>query len=220
MIRNFKRIAEVWLDEYKGLVYAGNKRKYAEADAGDLVRAKSVRRGLHCKPFRYFLEFVAPEILTRYPLEDPGCFAKGAIQSKANPNLCIEVPKAGNVRQLILNECDKNFVQPSPKQFLKLSWHRNIQHSSFDYCLTDALRMAECHYLGQNQFWKFDIQTLQISQPGANGTRCLTADIESLNVSLSPCDLRNANQKWNWGEKNISALNDWENFGVKLKESS
>lgn len=217
-IRNFKRIAEVWLDEFKGLVYAGNKRKFAEADAGDMVRAKTVRQGLHCKPFRYFLEFVAPEMLERYPLEDPGHFARGAIQSKVNPSLCIEVPKAGNVRQLQLKECDKNLVEPSPKQSLKLSWHRNIQHSTFDFCLTSALKMSECHYMGRNQFWQFDLATSQILQPSVNGSRCLTVDLESYRMTLEACNAGSLNQKWNWAEKNISALTDWENFGVALSK--
>lgn len=154
MIRNFKRIAEVWLDDYKEVVYARNSAKFADADIGDLVRAKGIKMGLHCKPFSYFLEFVAPEMLERYPLVSPGVFAQGVIQSKANPDLCLE---AGPKRQIILANCEKNFVQPSPKQFFKLAWHRNIQHHIYDFCLQDSLTIAECHFRGGNQFWKYDL---------------------------------------------------------------
>lgn len=163
MIRNFKRIAEVWLDEYAPIVYERSKEKYSEADVGDLTRAKAIKRGLHCKPFNYFLEFVAPEMLERYPLEDLGCFAQGSIQSKAVPSLCIEVPKSRKIRQIEAKACDKNLVKPSPNQFFKLSWHRNIQHHIYDFCIRDSLTMSECHFNGGNQFWKYDLvmQTLE-----------------------------------------------------------
>lgn len=157
MIRNFKRIAEVWLDEYKDVVYLRNKAKYDEADIGDLTKAKNIHRGLHCKPFRYFLEFVAPEMLERYPLEDPGCYAQGCIQSKANPELCIEVPKADRNTKVTLQSCEAKLVQPSPKQFFKLSLHNNIQHYIYDFCLKDTLTMSECHFKGGNQFWSYDL---------------------------------------------------------------
>ena len=157
MIRNLKRIAEVWMDEYKEIVYARNKEKYAKVDAGDMTRAKAIKRGLYCKPFAYFLEFVAPEMLECYPLNDPGYFAQGSIQSKANPTLCVEAPSPGKKKQIILSACDKNLVDPSPKQFFKLSWHRNIQHHYYDFCVQSSLTMAECHYRGGNQLWKYDL---------------------------------------------------------------
>lgn len=159
MGRNFKRIAEVWLDEYSDVVFKRNPALYAEADSGDLTRPKTVKRGLHCKPFRYFLEFVATEMLERYPLEDPGCFAQGTIQSKSNPNLCVEVPKQGNKRQIISNDCEKNLIRPSSRQFFKLAWHRNIQHFTYDFCLQDNLALSECHFMGKNQLWRYDLVT-------------------------------------------------------------
>jgi polypeptide N-acetylgalactosaminyltransferase len=154
MIRNFKRIAETWLDEYKDVVFKRNS-KYASAETGNMIRPKTIKRGLHCKPFRYFLEFVAPEMLQRYPLADPGHFASGTIQSKASSNLCLEIPKGQ--RKVIAATCEKNLVNPSVKQFFKLSWHRNIQHFIFDFCLQDTMTVAECHFSGTNQYWKFDL---------------------------------------------------------------
>lgn len=235
MIRNYKRIAEVWLDNYKEIVYERSKAKYAEADVGDMLRAKAIKRGLNCKPFSYFLEFVAPEMLERYPLEDPGCFAQGTIQSKAVASLCIEVPKSRKTKLLELKVCEKNLIQPSPQQFFKLAWHRNIQHHIYDFCIRDSLTMAECHFAGGNQFWKYDLvkqsfkhdseviyktiflqETSQISNPRVNSSRCLTLMSESYSLTMKPCDPQDINQKWNWGEKNITALQSWESFGVDL----
>lgn len=214
VIRNFKRIAEVWLDEFKDVVYERNKVKYSEADVGDLIKAKAIKRGLHCKPFRYFLEFIAKDMLERYPLVDPGCFAQGAVQSRAKPGYCLEVPKSGNDRRIVLAECEKNLIKPLPKQFFKLTWHRSIQHFTFDFCLRgSSLSMGECRFTGGDQFWKFDIATSQILQ---NNSMCLTFDAASTSLSMKTCDSEDSNQRWNWGEKNVSALQDWNNFGIDL----
>ena len=214
MIRNFKRISETWLDEYKNIVYKRNP-KYSEVDTGNMVRPKTIKRGLHCKPFRYFIEFVATELLERYPLDDPGHFAMGSIQSKSKTNVCLEIPKGQ--RLVIAATCEKNLVKPSIKQFFKLTWHRNIQHFIFDFCIQDTLTIAECHFSGGNQFWRYDLETSQLSQTKGNFTKCLTLNTSNNVVSVEPCNSLEINQKWNWGEKNITALQHWETFGVDLK---
>jgi hypothetical protein len=94
-------------------------------------------------------------MLMRYPLEDPGHFAQGAIQSKANSNLCLEVPKGQ--KKVVVASCEKNLIRPSVKQFFKLTWHRNIQHHLYDFCLQSSLTVSECHFSGTNQFWKYDL---------------------------------------------------------------
>ena len=66
--RNFKRIAEVWLDEYKEQLYSGDPARYASIDAGDLTRQKAIRKNLNCKPFQYYLDYVAPDMLERLDL--------------------------------------------------------------------------------------------------------------------------------------------------------
>lgn len=152
-------------DEYKEIVYKRNPSKFMSLDPGNLSRENIIKQGLHCKPFRYFVEYVAPELLERYPIIDPGYFAKGTIRSKANPKLCVEVSKnnienAKDVpltRKLILNKCDDSHVNPSFKQFFTLTWHRNIQHSIYDYCIQNSLTIVECHFRGGNQLWKFDM---------------------------------------------------------------
>lgn len=213
--RNFKRIVEVWFDEYKDIVYQRSPARYQDVDAGDLTRPKTIRRGLHCKPFRYFLEFVAPDMLERYPIESPGVFASGVIQSKANSKLCIDAPRT-NRNHVVLDDCENNHVSPTPKQFFTLSWHRNIMHSKYDICLTNGDTLVDCHYTGGNQLWQFDINTSQIINPRTGNKRCLTADIENRTVSLQSCIADDLNQQWNWGEKNLTALSNWDTFGINL----
>lgn len=71
--RNFKRIAEVWFDDYKEVVYNADPERF-DVDPGDLTKAKLVKEKLMCKPFQYFLENIEPEMYTRYyyQLDYPG----------------------------------------------------------------------------------------------------------------------------------------------------
>lgn len=66
---NFKRIAEVWLDDYKKFLYRNEPERYAKVDAGDLSEVKRIKNDLNCKPFKHFLDYVMPDMLERYPLE-------------------------------------------------------------------------------------------------------------------------------------------------------
>lgn len=79
---NFKRIAEVWLDEFKEVLYKAEPEKFTTVNVGDLTKVKLVKEKLECKPFQYFLENVAPEMYTRYfyQVHYPGHFASGAIR--------------------------------------------------------------------------------------------------------------------------------------------
>jgi polypeptide N-acetylgalactosaminyltransferase len=76
---NYKRVAEVWMDEYKEYIYARNPQRYAEVESGDLSYQYSIKRKNKCKPFSYFIENVANDMLEFYPLIDPPPFAKGTV---------------------------------------------------------------------------------------------------------------------------------------------
>jgi hypothetical protein len=71
--------------------------------------------------------------------------------------------------------------------------------------------------MGGNQLWKFDIETSQLMNLKNNLAKCLTIDAVGANLSMEDCNAENQNQKWNFYEKNITALQNWENFGVNLK---
>lgn len=78
-LRNYKRVAEVWMDDYKNFIYARDPPRYDKVKTGDLSYQLSIKKKLKCKPFSYFIETVAPDMLEFYPLVDPPPFAKGAV---------------------------------------------------------------------------------------------------------------------------------------------
>lgn len=75
------------MDEYKNYIYARDLRRYEKADAGDLSYQFYIKDKLNCKPFSYFIENVASDMLEFYPLVDPPPFAKGAVRSEKTLNV-------------------------------------------------------------------------------------------------------------------------------------
>lgn len=68
---NYKRVAEVWMDEYKDYLYARSPGKYEKVDAGDLTVQKAIREKLQCRPFSWFIREIAPDLVEKYPPVDP-----------------------------------------------------------------------------------------------------------------------------------------------------
>ncbi|NWY71200.1 GALT5 acetylgalactosaminyltransferase, partial [Erithacus rubecula] len=69
--RNLARVAEVWLDEYKELFYGHAPHLLrAGAAAGELGAQRELRRRLRCRPFRWYLRSVYPDL--RAPLAKAG----------------------------------------------------------------------------------------------------------------------------------------------------
>ena len=80
LVQNFKRVIEVWMDEYKEYFY--KKRPYVrKIDPGDLDKQKQLRKDLKCKSFKWFMTEVAPDIVKHYPpvLPEPAAWGKVSI---------------------------------------------------------------------------------------------------------------------------------------------
>lgn len=57
LLRNARRVAEVWLDEAESLVGGGARFRHL----GDLETRRALRRKLQCRPFRWYLENIFPD---------------------------------------------------------------------------------------------------------------------------------------------------------------
>lgn len=76
--KNYKRVAEVWMDEYAEYIYL-RKPHYRDLDPGDLTKQKGIREKLQCKPFKWFMEKIAFDLPRKYPPIEPEDFASGEV---------------------------------------------------------------------------------------------------------------------------------------------
>lgn len=209
---NLKRVAEVWLDDYKKYVYRGNPNGYENVDAGDLTEQFKLKERLKCKPFKYFLDNIATEMLERYPLE-PQYFATGSIQLK-NTDKCIGLPLPHYHEKLILVECSNNISLPNVGSDFILTFEKSIKYNDTnDQCLSsDKMSLENCMHQGYSQHWMYNLKTKQISSPYLK--QCLTGDQINQNIFLAPCDSETIYQKWQWGTLNTTALENWNTTGI------
>lgn len=163
---NFKRLAEVWFDDFKQYIYDKDPKRFASIDPGDVSKQKLLRKNLNCKPFQYFLESVMPDQVERYPYIEHGVFASGTIRSESNPKFCINNKDEGSNKPLFLQKCHRNLTSPGNSQFFTLTWHRQIKTSwkALEHCLdTYQTSLWPCHYDFGHQLWFYNLVSPSIN---------------------------------------------------------
>lgn len=220
-LQNYKRVAEVWLDEYKEYIYQRGDGVYEKVDAGDLTRQKALRQKLQCKSFKWFMEEVAFDIFKEYPPVEPPEFAYGAIQNVGSPKLCVDTMSKPKHSQVGLYPCADDLINPQRNQKFALSFRRDLRLRRDPICLDVQVHqknapvwMWECHHQGGNQFWYYDRVKKWIMH-GTNGNRCLEASPSNRELYVNTCQKDNVYMQWNFGVINITAL---DNFYDDIKK--
>lgn len=207
---NLKRVVEVWFDDYKKYFYRGDPKRYEAVDAGDLTEQFKLKEKLKCKPFKYFLDNIATEMLERYPLE-PQYFATGSIQLQSTTT-CI----GQSQYKIFLTECNKNISVPNPGSDFILTFEKSIKfNDTNDQCFSgtnDGIKLENCYHQGYSQYWMYKLKTEQIFNPYLK--KCLTGDQKNKKIFLAPCDSQIINQRWHWTNLNMTALQNWNTTGI------
>ncbi|XP_031715071.1 probable polypeptide N-acetylgalactosaminyltransferase 8 isoform X2 [Anarrhichthys ocellatus] len=92
--RNALRVAEVWMDEYKYNVNIAWNLPLENhgIDIGDVSERKKLRERLNCKPFKWYLDNIYPQL---DPLHD--LLGYGTLINNLKPDICIDQgPMPGN----------------------------------------------------------------------------------------------------------------------------
>lgn len=161
--KNFMRIAEVWLDEFKKLPRQLEPQRYEKVSAGDVTKQKSLREKLNCKSFKWFLTEIAPDLIKNYPpTASLPVFASGVVQSLANPRFCIDNLGKEFGETVGLEMCANDLLEPGQGQKFVYSFYKDLRqstdHGRHQYCL-DAYKLSllHCNKMNYgNQFWLYD----------------------------------------------------------------
>lgn len=210
--RNYRRVAEVWMDEYAQYLY-DHRPHYRNIDPGDLTEQRAVRERLKCKPFKWFMEEVAFDLVKVYPPVEPPPFASGEIRTYAAA-LCIDTKFKGGNDNFGLAPCIKD-GQGGGEQEFDLSWHKDIRPKKRSVCfdVSTSVRKApvilfNCHGMGGNQRWKYNLDNHQLYHPISN--QCLDCDTASQELFMNPCDKYADTQKWKISFVNETAVrHEW-----------
>ena len=199
MGRNYKRVAEVWMDEYKEYLYQ-RKPYYRDIDAGDLSELKALREKLHCKPFSWFMKEVAFDLPKHYPPVEPKPFAEGELRN-LGAGLCVDTQYRKENERFALRPCISDQPNQGGEQNMELSWHEDLRPMKRTVCFDVSVSevkapviLYSCHGMQGNQKWIYHVQQKTLFHPISG--HCLDADATSKELFMSDCDSRVATQQW------------------------
>ncbi|XP_049824738.1 polypeptide N-acetylgalactosaminyltransferase 5 isoform X2 [Aethina tumida] len=184
---NNRRLAEVWLDQWKDFYYNINPGA-RNVEVGDVTARKELREKLKCKNFRWYLENVYPE--SQMPLE---YYYLGDIRNMATRN-CLDTMGRKSGENLGMTYCHNlggNQV---------FAYTKRQQIMSDDNCLDASnkrgpVKLVRCHGMGGNQAWVYDDVEKTIKH--VNTGSCLQKpDDHDVNLPLlRPCNF-DEGQQW------------------------
>lgn len=68
----------MWMDEYAEYLYK-RRPHYRNIDPGDLNQQREIRKKLHCKPFKWFIQNIAFDLVKKYPVVEPQDYGSGEV---------------------------------------------------------------------------------------------------------------------------------------------
>ncbi|CAB3406863.1 unnamed protein product [Caenorhabditis bovis] len=200
--RNYKRVAEVWMDEYKEILYK-HRPGVGNANEGDLSRMKEIRKKLKCKSFDWFMKEVAFDQDKYYPAVEPKASAQGEIRHVAS-KLCIDTQFKEQNQRFGLKKCISDDKDIGGEQDLRLTrWH-DIRPKDRKICFDVSasndrapIILFDCHSMKGNQLFKYRLPQKQIYHPISG--QCLAADANGQGfLYMKRCDPKSEEQQWNW----------------------
>ena len=186
--RNTRRAAEVWMDDYKEFYFAAVPSAKM-VPFGDISERIQLKERLQCKPFKWFLENVYPEL----KVPGGGDLAFGSI---SQDNMCVDT--LGHFADGTLGIFPCHFA--GGNQEFSMSKDGQIRH--LDLCVTligsesgTPIKLFQCQEGLKTQLWKrtHDDTMLQHQQ----SRLCLDsqqAQVKGLVVIR--CDTNTRTQKW------------------------
>ncbi|XP_074192598.1 polypeptide N-acetylgalactosaminyltransferase 13 isoform X1 [Rhinolophus sinicus] len=148
--KNNRRLAEVWMDEFKDFFYIISPG-VVKVDYGDVSVRKTLRENLKCKPFSWYLENIYPD---------------------------SQIPRRyyslGEIRNVETNQCLDNMGRKENEKVGIFNCHGMGGNQVFSYTADKEIRtddlcldvsrlngpviMLKCHHMRGNQLWEYDAE--------------------------------------------------------------
>ncbi|CAN0031679.1 unnamed protein product [Bubo scandiacus] len=208
--RNALRVAEVWMDDYKNMVYfAWNlPMENPGIDFGDVSSRKELRRKLNCKGFDWYIKNIYPNLIAL-----PNIVGYGTMKNTLKEDICIDQgPVPGNTP--IMYPCHAY----SPQHIFYHSTGEmyvgglRARRNTVDRCLTDPGNgdrpvLEQCDTAvnkGLNLHWDFKQGSAVINRSTKRCLEITTNDPASHRLVMRTC----TGQRWNiqhtvkdWGKR-------------------
>ncbi|KAL7068208.1 glycosyl transferase, group 2 family protein [Cryptosporidium serpentis] len=188
--RNRLRTARAWMDEFYIFTKALSPNK--SIDLGDFNEVIQLKQRLQCKPFKWFLDNVAPET---YLKDINEVQYLGEIKN-SNLNMCIDtMSKSEPGSKIGVFFCHG---EKGTQGFIFMKGSEKIRLMSKEsFCISDRLTMEHCDEITTR--WEYNENTLTLIHKGLdNSTKCLTIlpnSNKDLNIQLLDCNY-DKEQQW------------------------
>ncbi|CAG0880345.1 unnamed protein product [Cyprideis torosa] len=189
--RNTRRAAEVWMDEYKAYYY--NAVPAAQHVAvGDISSRLALRESLNCKPFKWYIDNVYPDLMSRLQ-EIP------RLQSLQQGGLCLDSLGRGVGALPGMYPChhkggNQNWVYTE---------HGFVKQPELNLCLTlvpaaSQVLLRTCENLPEQRWHVKTKGNIMIIQSRVYSSLCLDSRAPS-GVGVAPCGKgQMSSQKWHF----------------------
>lgn len=190
-----KRIVLKYFDDYSDQFLRLNPERFGKA-------VKSIRNKENCKPFKHFLEQVAPDMASVF-INSPTRVISGMISNTKADEMCIGTsgPSIGTV--LSLNDCTNNRVAryTFTKAFDIRLQNKALCWNAYDTFIykgqnISLVALQPCNTLEEKQRFEYDEESKAIKKIGSKF--CLDAIIQRKFIALTNCDASSLSQRWVW----------------------
>ncbi|KAK4322014.1 hypothetical protein Pmani_007216 [Petrolisthes manimaculis] len=213
--RNYRRVAEVWMDEYAEYLYK-RRPSYNNINPGDLSEQKAIRERLKCKSFKWFMTEVAFDLTKVYPPIEPPDFASGKVASEASSSLCVDTRYKRHGDRFGLETCGHG-----GEQSFRLTWHKDMRPGKRAVCWDVSsgdpqapVLLYNCHGMGGNQLWRYDPKKMWMVHGG--NARCLDSNPGNKEIFVATCDPQKETQRWRFEHVDTERLANWDRAGPGL----
>lgn len=185
VIRDLRRVAEVWLDGYKRFFYA-NRPAARMTSHGSMAERRKMRGQMKCQSFKWYLDNVLPQLK---PLSDDD-FVYGRIRQ--GTDMCMDIA-LGHVPVLAsLSQCSEE------KNSQEWTWKKKGMIKNHGMCLTADLKETHGYVLMQycngatSQLWfrQNDLIVHEVTK------QCIDSHKAEMGLVLSECEDFIQSQRW------------------------